>query len=949
MKKVAIIVQRCHESVVGGSEALAWHYATLLKQDYEVDVLSTTAVDAAYWTNVLPEGTEVRDDINIRRFHVDIGYSSFRTELFARLVGDYDKFHLAEGRETAGQRKHLPWSIPLQEEMVRRIGPYSGSLVNYVRDHWSQYRAIIVVTYLYPTAYFSLMEIPKGRALFAPTLHDEEPAYLSVHQHAARRAHSLIWLTEAEQRLGTALWGELPGRVVAMAIDAEPREPAETDEPYILYCGRIDPNKGCATLFEYFSRYKQKHPSSLRLVLTGKADIPVPDHPEIDYRGFVSTEEKFSLMSGAEVYVMPSAKESFSIVALEAMAQRTPVLGNADSAVLKDHIDQSGGGRTYSDYETFAAGLREMTSNGTARQSMGTSAREYVTSRYVTDRVRKSLIEAVESCPESDAPSNNVSYFLTDPPRVSRNGRGAAKAVTSQDLAKSPPLPLPRGWSEANLRRLVSSVRVEDASIEEMRGYVQADFNRFVYTLSLVPEKSGQKILELGANPYFMTTLLGKFRDADLHLANFFDGSQSEGTQRVTVGETGEIVDYDYKQFNIEKDPFPYEDDFFDVVLFCEIIEHLLSDPVHALTEIKRILKPGGVLVLTTPNVARLDNVRRIISGANLYDPYSDHGPYGRHNREYTLQDLFELLSSNGFALGTIFTADAHPGEKLPVSVGAIAPLVQDRSTDLGQYIFCQCTISRESKDVAPARPPGLYRGFSSESVSILDLDQQEMEERRPEAYALTLEDFRQAFETNLANCIWEPHQLYSVFTQYDAEVYLRHKEAFLHKYRCMYTVTRTIQPRKIIEIGTAAGSSADAYLSASPDSEYIGLDMFGHAVLPDGSRWDPYEIADTLLSERGFEKWKLVRCDLRGLFELPEKSDFVVVDGAHDFGNQYADCLLALTAEPTFIFIDDADDENHGKPAIDKFISEDLNDHIDFIFPVSYIGGGLVIKLKVA
>jgi hypothetical protein len=53
------------------------------------------------------------------------------------------------------------------------------------------------------------------------------------------------------------------------------------------------------------------------------------------------------------------------------------------------------------------------------------------------------------------------------------------------------------------------------------------------------------------------------------------------------------------------------------------------------------------------------------------------------------------------------------------------------------------------------------------------------------------------------------------------------------------------------------------------------------------------------------------------------------------------------LTAEPSFIFIDDADDENYGKPAIDKFISEDLDGHIDFTFSVSYIGGGLVIKLK--
>jgi glycosyltransferase involved in cell wall biosynthesis/SAM-dependent methyltransferase len=708
MNKVAIVVQRCHESVVGGSEALAWQYATLLKDAYDVDVLSTTATDAAYWTNVLPEGLEVRDRINIRRFHVDVGYSPFRTELFTRMIEDFSRFHVSS--YASNGRRHIPWTIALQKELVRRIGPYSGSLVQYLSRHWSEYRAIIVVTYLYPTALFSLLEIPKGRALFAPTLHDEQPAYLSVYQHAARRAHSMIWLTAAEQRLGTALWGELPGRVVAMAIDIELREPEKLDTPYVLYCGRIDPNKGCEMLFDYFSRFKEEHSSSLRLVLTGKTDFPVPDHPDIDYRGFVSAEEKFRLMSGAEVYLMPSAKESFSIVALEAMAQRTAVLANSASAVLADHIQLSGAGKLFHDYESFAAGLQQLMADESARQMMGEKGREYVVANYVPERVRESLIAAIESCPQPGESSASASYLLEDSDE--QDGRDETIELSVADLAKSPPLPLPAGWTEEALHRLLTSVRVQDGSVEELRGYVEADFKRFVYTLSLVPEKSGERILELGANPYFTTTLLRKFRDAELCLANFFDGVGADGKQRVKIAETGEEVEYAYRQFNIEKDAFPYDSDFFDVVLCCEIIEHLLSDPVNALTEIKRILKPGGVLVLTTPNVARLDNVRKIVSGENLYDPYSGHGPYGRHNREYTPQNLFSLLSANGFNVGIMFTADVHPSEPSRVPLSAVAPLVKDRPTDLGQYIFCQCNINEESKRLKPVRPDWLYRSL---------------------------------------------------------------------------------------------------------------------------------------------------------------------------------------------------------------------------------------------
>ena len=83
----------------------------------------------------------------------------------------------------------------------------------------------------------------------------------------------------------------------------------------------------------------------------------------------------------------------------------------------------------------------------------------------------------------------------------------------------------------------------------------------------------------------------------------------------------------------------------FDFVLFCEIIEHLLMNPLHALREIHRVLEPGGLLVLTTPNVARLGNVLRWSRGDNIYDPYSGFGPYGRHNREYTLHELDRLAA----------------------------------------------------------------------------------------------------------------------------------------------------------------------------------------------------------------------------------------------------------------------------------------------------------------
>ena len=750
MKRLGIVVQRCHESVVGGAEALAWQYANLLKDQYEVDVLTTTAVDAAYWANALSEGEEVRDGITIRRFHVDIGYTPYRSTLFSYLLQDFNKYQLGvtrdqgDGKAPGEDGKHLPWSISLQEELIRHIGPFSRSLMSFIKGNHSQYSTLIFVTYLYPTSYFGLLEVPPGFALFAPTLHDEQPAYLSAYKHAARRAGSLIWLSEGEQRLGFKLWGELAGSVVGMQIDATLRSPRQESAPYLLYSGRIDPNKGCGELFDYFLQFKQEHPSDLRLVLTGKDDIAIPDHPDIDFRGFVAEEEKFALMAGAAVYMMPSAKESFSIVTLEAMAQKAPVLASGACEVIVDHIRRSEAGKIYDEYRGFASALDELMRNADLRREMGERGREYVLKHFTEEIIKRDLIAAVEGCvaafkakskisdlrfqmpasdedsdlksqmPASDSEADAAPGIGSPPPPSATSPPRFYVEPKSLDLSYTSPQPLPAGWTEAALREFVTSIQVEDGPGEELKNYAQADFKRFIYTLGLVPEERNLRILELGANPYFTTTLLQKFRQSELHLANFFEaGKESEGKQKVTIHQTGEVINFTYKHFNVEEDEFPYADEMFDVVLFCEILEHLQQDPVHALAEIRRVLKPGGTLIVTTPNVVRLENVRKMIAGENIYDPYSGYGPYGRHNREYTQQDLFSLLTLNGFRPNTLFTADVTDREEVSGPVAEIAAL-RNRRPELGQYIFCRSTLNTDAKATPPVRPEWLYRSMHS-------------------------------------------------------------------------------------------------------------------------------------------------------------------------------------------------------------------------------------------
>ena len=91
MEKIAIVVQRCHESVVGGSESEALHFGQLLKDRYEVDILTTTAVDIIKWRNTLKEGDERKNGICIKRFKVTQERAEYWHKINESLIKKYNE------------------------------------------------------------------------------------------------------------------------------------------------------------------------------------------------------------------------------------------------------------------------------------------------------------------------------------------------------------------------------------------------------------------------------------------------------------------------------------------------------------------------------------------------------------------------------------------------------------------------------------------------------------------------------------------------------------------------------------------------------------------------------------------------------------------------------------------------------------------------------------------
>lgn len=102
-------------------------------------------------------------------------------------------------------------------------------------------------------------------------------------------------------------------------------------------------------------------------------------------------------------------------------------------------------------------------------------------------------------------------------------------------------------------------------------------------------------------------------------------------------GRLGEVV-------LVEPDePLPFADGSFDLVLCAEVLEHV-RDVQLLLSEVRRVLRPGGALAISTPAHSRLSALRLVATGWE-----SEFQPLSPHLRFFTRRSLAQLLDELGF------------------------------------------------------------------------------------------------------------------------------------------------------------------------------------------------------------------------------------------------------------------------------------------------------------
>lgn len=184
----------------------------------------------------------------------------------------------------------------------------------------------------------------------------------------------------------------------------------------------------------------------------------------------------------------------------------------------------------------------------------------------------------------------------------------------------------------------------------EQSRYLEGHITRLVRTLQLVPPGNREdRILEMGCYLQITPALRRVLGYGEVRGCYLGSGGIDERTVKSVEGD---VFDCTIDLFDAEIDPFPYPSHHFDTVVCGELLEHLQDDPMRMMNEIHRVLKPGGVLVLTTPNAVSMRALMLILRGSHpgLYTRYPHRAAVERrHAREYTPTEISQLLMDSGF------------------------------------------------------------------------------------------------------------------------------------------------------------------------------------------------------------------------------------------------------------------------------------------------------------
>jgi glycosyltransferase involved in cell wall biosynthesis/predicted SAM-dependent methyltransferase len=428
----------------------------------------------------------------------------------------------------------------------------------------------------------------------------------------------------------------------ASRSDSRDRLGLDETTPLIGIFGFLKPYKRIAESLRAFRRLVRVHPTA-KMILVGEP------HPELQLQsliqsldlgsqvrilGFRPIEEFVGYLAACDIVLnlrYPTVGENSGTLMRALGLGKAVVVSEVGSfselpetICLKAPVDAS-------EEDHLFEYLNLLVSRPEVRKALGAKAREWVETECTWPKVARRYADFLE--------------------RVVDNGAAPAAFSETSEFVPEP-----------------AGIRVEPeyllswAPDDAAKSYIETHLTRFEKTLAITPPGGpADCILEMGA--YLQITPALQTRLGYGEVRGCYYGPAGQVDHRVATSIDGEQFECTLELFDAEKNCFPYEDGYFSTVLCCELVEHLTEDPMHMLAEINRILRPGGHLVLTTPNIGSLRAIAGILEGyhpgffpAYVRPRVPGEEPEARHNREYTAREIALLFHYAGFEMTLLET-----------------------------------------------------------------------------------------------------------------------------------------------------------------------------------------------------------------------------------------------------------------------------------------------------
>jgi glycosyltransferase involved in cell wall biosynthesis/SAM-dependent methyltransferase len=528
---------------------------------------------------------------------------------------------------------------------------------------------------------------------------------------------------------------------------------------YFFAPSRVGPSKRQDLILEAFAKTRTK----ARLVFAGPPDSrayldtlkdkarKLGVENRVEWLGAIDDATMVRRYAEARAVVFTPVDEDYGYITLEAMLSAKPVITVQDAGGPLEFIqDGKEGFVTPADPASIAAAMDRLADDRALAERLGQAGWEkYRAANIGWDKVVATLTglapgpdpkAAAASMPRSvaavsaeavDGPA--AAAVEDETPEVPAEAASPDKQpVDLKKLARLLSPPKPKKPPFAGMAELLGAYRfstieaVDDPDIEELAAYFGTHWRRYMATLALVQEKPVRRALDVGVFPPFLFQALLVASMPSLRLDGIWEGPQPFA--QTVRSRSGDHPDFSIalKPANVERQPMPFEDGSFDLVLAMEIFEHFALNPLYFLREAFRVLEPGGRLILTTPNVVSHRGVRKALEGLAPYSfgPFiPTGGVYGRHNREFTPREVSSLAEAAGFVTHKLLTADVYDDAIDEETARLLMARGDDFSLRGENILYVGRKERRQAAGtVLPAPPPHLYHGDPLQLAARLSL-----------------------------------------------------------------------------------------------------------------------------------------------------------------------------------------------------------------------------------